>query len=220
MHGRYNQIIVINRMAEEIKKFDDKIEDAKKNFGDIEIRDAILEKAKWYHQHKDYENAKKTYLLAYEVTTGSSKKMDILFEILLIAIDIQNLDLIRDNIEKCKKLFEEGGDWEHKNRLKVYDGIYNILIRNFKEAANLLIESVSTFTCTDIFSFKELVFYAVLTSMVALDRTVIRAKVIHSPEILSEIRDIPYLKQFSDSLFNCNYKSFFECFGKFHEIFC
>jgi len=205
-------------MEAEIAKFDEKIADARKNYGDIEVRDAILDKAKWYHTHKDYENAKKTYMEAYDITMGSTKRMDILFEILLMAVDEQKLDLIRDNIEKCKKLLDEGGDWEHKNRLKVFDGIYNILIRNFKTAATLLIDSVSTFTCTDIFSFKDLIFYAVLTSMVALDRAIIGQKVVHSSEILSEIREIPYLKQFSDSLYNCEYKSFFEAFGTFSYL--
>ena len=200
-------------MEEELKKLEEKIADARKNYGDIEVRDAILEKAAWYKQHKDYENSKKHFMEAYEITMGSTKKMDILFEILLMTVDTQNLDLMRENIEKCKKLFEEGGDWEHKNRLKVFDGIYNISIRNFKAAAILLIDSVPTFTCNDIFSFKELILYAVLTSMVALDRTVISQKVVHSPEILSEIREIPCLKQFSDSLYNCDYKSFFEAFG-------
>lgn len=205
--------IISNLMEEELKKLDDKIEDARKNYGDIEVRDAIMEKAKCYQRHKVYDQAKKTYMEAYEITMGSSKKMDILFEILLMAIDVQDLDQIRDNIEKCEKLIEEGGDWEHKNRLKVFDGIYQILIRNFKRAAILLIDCVPTFTSADIFSFRELVFYAVLTSMVALDRTIIRQKVVHSSDILSEIREIPYLKQFSDSLYNCDYKSFFEAFG-------
>jgi len=203
-------------MEDEVKKLDDKIEDARKNYGDIEIRDAILEKAKYFHyKRKDFEQAKKIYMEAYDITMGSSKRMDILFEILLMAIEIQNLELIRDNIEKCKKLLEEGGDWEHRNRLKVFDGIHNILIRNFKQAATLLLDCVPTFTSSDIFPFKDLVFYAVLTSMVALDRTIIRTKIIHSPEILSEIREIPYLKQFSDSLYNCDYKSFFDSFGIF-----
>ena len=127
-----------------MKKLDEKIEDARKNYGDLEVRDAILEKAKWYHHRKDYPNARKVYLEAYEITTGSSKKMDILFEILLIAVDTQNLELLRENIEKCKKLLDEGGDWEHRNRLQVYDGIYNMLVRNFKTAATLLVDSVAT----------------------------------------------------------------------------
>jgi hypothetical protein len=38
-------------MEEEIQKIDDKIKDAKENLGDIEIRDAIVEKAEIYVRH-------------------------------------------------------------------------------------------------------------------------------------------------------------------------
>lgn len=204
-------------MEEEIKKLNEKIEDAKKNFGDVETRDAILEKAKYYHHNKNYEMAQKTYMEAYEIAGGASKKMDILFEILLIALDLKHLELIRTNIEKCKKLLDEGGDWEHKNKLQVFDGIYNIMIRNFKTSATLLIDSVPTFTATEIFTFKDLVFYSVITSLVSLDRATLRQKVIHSPEVLAEIREIPYLKQFADSLFYCDYLKFFQAFPEIIE---
>lgn len=200
-------------MEQEIAKLDEKITDAEKNYGTVEIRDAIMEKAKFFQDKKMYEEASKVYMVAYSITAGSSKKMDILFEILLMAMDTQNLDLIRENIEKCKDLLKKGGDWEHRNRLKVFDGIYNLLIRNFKEAATLFIECIPTFTSPDIFSFRNLVFYTVLTSMVAIERNVIRQKIVHSPEILSEIREIPYLKQFSHALYNCQYKEFLEAFG-------
>ena len=58
--------------------------------------------------------------------------MDILFAILLIYNKDKNLEKIQENIEKCEKLLEAGGDWERKNKLKVYQGIYNLMIREFK----------------------------------------------------------------------------------------
>jgi len=41
---------------------------------------------------------------------------------------------------------EEGGDWDRRNRLKVYEGLYSMSIRDFSKAANLFLETVSTFT--------------------------------------------------------------------------
>ena len=32
-------------------------------------------------------------------------------------------------IDRIKKLLEEAGDWERRNRLKVYEGMYNIMTR-------------------------------------------------------------------------------------------
>ena len=44
------------------------------------------------------------------------------------------------------------------------------------------------------------------------DRKTIKKDIIHSPDVLSVIRDIPNLKQFSESFYNCDYKSFFQSF--------
>ena len=45
--------------------------------------------------------------------------MEITFSILRIYLEDRNHEKIRENILLCKKLFEEGGDWEKKNKLKV-----------------------------------------------------------------------------------------------------
>ena len=44
------------------------------------------------------------------------------------------------------------------------------------------------------------------------DRKTIKKDIIHSPDVLSVIRDIPNLKQFSESFYNCDYKAFFQSF--------
>lgn len=78
------------------------------------------------------EQAIKVYNEALKKTVGFGLKMDVIFKILLIYVKEKNLDEIKIHIDKCNKLFEEGGDWERKNRLKVYEGIYFLMIRDFK----------------------------------------------------------------------------------------
>lgn len=78
-----------------------------------------------------------------------------------------------------------------------------MMIRDLKKAASLFVSSVATFTCVELMDYKTFVFYAVLTAMVSLDRKSIRKEVIHSPDILAVIREIPNLKQFLDSFYNC-----------------
>ena len=41
-----------------------------------------------------------------------------------------------------------------------------------------------------------------------------KKQVIHSSDVLSVIRDIPYLKQYVESFYNCEYKLFFEAFAE------
>lgn len=87
-----------------------------------------------------------------------------------------------------------------------------MLIRDFKRAAELFLSSIATFTCVELMDYQQFIFYAVVMAMVTQDRKTIKKEVIHSPDVLSTIRDIPNLKQFSDSFYNCEYKLFFQAF--------
>jgi 26S proteasome regulatory subunit N7 len=89
-----------------------------------------------------------------------------------------------------------------------------MLIRDFKKAADLLLSCVASFTCTEMMEYKTFVFYAVTMAMVTQDRKTIKKHVIHSSDVLSVIRDIPHLKQYVESFFNCEYKLFFQAFAE------
>ena len=82
-----------------------------------------------------------------------------------------------DSLIPDPSLFEEGGDWERKNRLKVYEGLYCMATRNFKKAASLFLDSISTFTTYELFPYDTFIFYTVLTSVISLDRVSLKQKV-------------------------------------------
>jgi|JI6StandDraft_1071083.scaffolds.fasta_scaffold09761_11 26S proteasome regulatory subunit N7 len=66
--------------SKELKELDDKITDAEQNFGDIEVRDAILAKANFIRKTVgDGEEAIRVYQLALKKTIEIGKKMDINF---------------------------------------------------------------------------------------------------------------------------------------------
>ena len=195
-----------------LKELDSKIEEAEKNQGEVDIRDAIIEKGLYLKDEARYlDTAETVFRTAMEKTGGASKKMEILFEILQMSFVKLDVDKIQKDIEQCRELSKDG-DWEKKNKLKVYEGVYCMLVRDFKRAADLFIDSVATFTCSELLEYKNFVFYTVVTSAVSQERPVIKKHILHSPDILSVIRDVPHLKKFSDSLYNCDYKSFFEAF--------
>lgn len=76
-----------------------------------------------------------------------------------------------------RSLIEEGGDWDRRNRLKVYEGLYLMSIRNFKAAATLFLDTVSTFTSIELLDYKTFVSYAVYCCVFALDRVELGKKV-------------------------------------------
>ena len=110
-------------------------------------------------------------------------------------------------------LFEEGGDWERKNRLKVYEGLYCMSTRNFKKAASLFLDSISTFTTYELFPYDTFIFYTVLTSIITLDRVSLKQKVFRFSPLdglnLSNLRNLIFffflfLSKFSDIILLSN----------------
>lgn len=200
-------------IEEELKKFDQKIEEQKEQAGDVEVRDAILDKALFLkNEARDYPEAEKVFREAYAKSGGASKKMELLFEIMLMNIEKFDIDALKKDVNTCKTLVDEGADWDKKNKLKIFEGVYCMLIRDLQKAASLFLSSIATFTCVELMSYRDFVFYAVVTAMVTQDRKTLRKEVVHSPDILAVIRDIPFLRQYLDSFYNCDYKAFFEAF--------
>ncbi|KOX74011.1 26S proteasome non-ATPase regulatory subunit 6 [Melipona quadrifasciata] len=159
---------------EQLKKLDDTIEDAEKNLGEMEVREANLKKS----EH-------------------------------LCRIDH---DHVTRNIEKAKSLIEEGGDWDRRNRLKVYQGTYCIAVRDFKEAANFFLDTISTFTSYELMDYNTFVRYTVYLSMISLPRNELRDKIIKikGSEILEVLHSNPDVKDYLFSLYNCQYADFFK----------
>jgi len=193
---------------EELAKLEEKIKDAKENLGDIEIRDAILAKADFFNRIGDKEPAVKCYEEAFEKTVGVGAKMDNILTVIRVAFFFEDKELMKKNIDRAKAELVKGGDWERKNKLKVYEGIYLMINRQWKEAAKLFLNVMPTFTATELVEFKDFVFYTVLVSMASMDRPTMRSQLVSSPEVLSVIKETPDLQEFLESYFYCRYKVF------------
>ncbi|KAA3456891.1 26S proteasome non-ATPase regulatory subunit 6-like protein [Gossypium australe] len=202
---------------EEIKKLDEKIADAEENLGESEVRETHLAKSLYYIRIGEKEKALEQLKVTESKTVAVGQKMDLVFYTLQIGLFYMDFDLISKSIDKAKNLFEGGGDWERKNRLKVYEGLYCMSTRNFKKAANLFLDSISTFTTYELFPYDTFIFYTVLTSIISLDRVSLKQKVVDAPEILTVIGKIPHLSEFLNSLYDCQYKSFFLAFAGLTE---
>ncbi|KAL1925364.1 uncharacterized protein VTP21DRAFT_247 [Calcarisporiella thermophila] len=194
---------------EELKKLDERLADAEQNLGEMEINDALLAKAEYLAKIGEKEKAISAFRVAYDKITTTGTRIDIIFSLMRIGFFFNDNDILSRNIDKAKTLIEEGGDWDRRNRLKVYQGTYLMSIRDFKNAANLFLDTLSTFTSTELMEYKEFVKYAVITSVVSLKRVDLKKRVLDSPEVLEVLHEIPHLEDFITSLYNCNYAKFF-----------
>lgn len=113
----------LTRMQEENKKkleeLDAAIEDAEKNLGEMEVREANLRKSEYLCRIGDKDAAILAFRKTYEKTVSLGHRLDIVFHLIRIGLFYLDHDLITRNIDKAKYLIEEGGDWDRRNRLKV-----------------------------------------------------------------------------------------------------
>jgi len=196
----------------DLSKIEEKIKDAKENLGDMEVRDALIAKAEFFNRIGDKDAAIQAYQDAFEKTVGVGGKLDNILTVIRIAFFFDDLALAKKEIDRAKVELGKGGDWERRNKLKVYEGIYLMSVRSWKDAATLFLNVMPTFTAVELVEFKDFVFYTVILTMVSLDRPTLREKLVSSPEVLSSIKETPHLQDFLNSFFYCKYKSMMEHF--------
>eukprot|EP01134_Creolimax_fragrantissima_P006634 CFRG6634T1 len=204
--------------AEVLKKLEVVLEDAVENLGETEIREANLAIAEHYCRIGDRENAEQAYAKTIEKTVALGHKLDIVFACIRIGLFNNDISVINANLAKAKSLIEEGGDWDRRNRLKVYEGLYFMTIRNFKKAADLLLSTISTFTAAELIDYETYVIYTVLCSVIALERVEIAEKAVKSPEVHEVSLKHPVYGRFLNSFYECNYREFFQALAEIESV--
>eukprot|EP00560_Eucampia_antarctica_P002004 CAMPEP_0197834426 /NCGR_PEP_ID=MMETSP1437-20131217/22337_1 /TAXON_ID=49252 ORGANISM="Eucampia antarctica, Strain CCMP1452" /NCGR_SAMPLE_ID=MMETSP1437 /ASSEMBLY_ACC=CAM_ASM_001096 /LENGTH=410 /DNA_ID=CAMNT_0043439093 /DNA_START=196 /DNA_END=1428 /DNA_ORIENTATION=+ len=202
-----------------VKSLEQKVEDAKENAGDMEVLDARFEIARFAAKSLSKDEALNAYdkVLALP-KLSSGKKMDALMESARVSSFYGDLKKSLESIEKAQKLADDGGDWDRRNRLKVYSALNKLLTRDVKTTASLLIDCVATFSCTELCSYQDFIVYTILSNILYLPRTEIKEKIIDGPEILSIAADIPVVHKLVQSLYDCDYKTYLHAMVEVHPI--
>lgn len=185
------------------------LDDAVKNLGETEVREALLARSDYYCRIGNKEKALEHYEETLKKTVALGQKLDILFTLVRLGFFYDDSELVRGSIKRAHQLMEEGSDWDRRNRLKTYEAIAAMQARRFTKSGTLLIQTLSTFSSFEIFDFEQYVFYTVISAIVSLDRVSLKEKIIDSSEVLSVIGQIPHLKTFLDSFYSGDYKAFF-----------
>jgi 26S proteasome regulatory subunit N7 len=202
---------------EELKKIEERIEDAEKNLGETEVNDGLVKKAEFFARIGDKDKSLPAYRFALDKISTLGSRIDILFATIRIGFFWGDDDVIAKGIERAKTLVDEGGDWDRRNRLKAYEGTYLLSIRDFKPAAQLFLDSLSTFTSTELMSYRDFVKYAVLVGMISLQRVEIKKRIIDAPEILEVLHEIPHLEEYMKSLYEGHYDKFFKALASIEQ---
>lgn len=197
-----------------LAELDAKMKDAEENLGESEVREAMLAKADYLLQCGELEAAGKAYEETLAKTVSMGHKIDMELSQIRAAFYAEDFEGARERIERAQKLFAEGGgDWERKNRLKVYEGLFHMMCRRFGKAAELLLDSLATFTSTELLPYETFVLYTVLTAVFTLPRVQLKEKVVDAPEILAVAAKIPNAHALLNAYYECRYRDFMVAFA-------
>ncbi len=206
-----NRSMCRTKNVEEIAAIDAKIEDAAKNAGDTEVIEGLFSKARYFVKIGNWSEAVNVYDdILGRPKTVTGKKIDANMEKARIYLFTLDQSKLKVAIDEAKRLNEVGGDWDRRNRLKVYEAHASLAAHDLKGAAQLLLDCVATFTCTELCTYKEFMFFTVVTNVIVLGRNDLRKKIVNDPHVLTEIRDLPNAKALVTGIYQCDYKGFFE----------
>lgn len=166
--------------------------------GETEIGDALRNKANYLTRIGERESAVAAQELALEKSTSIGARIDISLTLVRLGMFWGDEALVKTWLAKTEKLVDEGGDWDRRNRLKVYKGIQLVGVRDFKvctvevntcyeayaiqAAGELLLDAISTFTATELLSYNDFVALTVIAGTISLGRVELKKKVCHSPQ--------------------------------------
>mmetsp|Transcript_16013 Transcript_16013/g.14477 ORF Transcript_16013/g.14477 Transcript_16013/m.14477 type:complete len:397 (-) Transcript_16013:1012-2202(-) len=200
------------KISTQLKVLADKQEEIVKNSGDIELLDIISNKGKYFARVGDWINAIACYdEIIAKPKAGSGRKIDAYFGKTRIALFNSDISLVKSLLADTTKLIESGGDWDRRNKLKVYEAMYSMLVRDIKKSAVLLESGIATFSSTEICSYAQFMFYAIVTNVLTLTRSELKKKLIDNAHVISVLVEAPKLQLLIDSLYACNYKQFMRC---------
>ena len=116
--------------------------------------------------------------------------------------------MAKEKLAEAKALNDKGGDWDRRNRLKVYEGLLALQRRDFKGAGEALMDSVSTFTALELLGYEQCMFYTVLAALKTLPRPQLKKKVVASPEVAAALQEQPQVGALLHAFYEGRYADF------------
>lgn len=187
------------------------VEKAREDSGDMEVLDARLACARFAARCLSKEEALGAYQKVVDLPKMSAgKSIDALLETARVASFYGDTKKCSEVLEKAAKFVADGGDWDRRNRLKVYKAISSFLVRDVKSASKLLVDCIATFSCNELCTYKEFVVYATLSNLLYLPRTELKKKIIDGSEILQVADEIPVVIRLVNALYDCDYRAYLQ----------
>jgi len=211
------------RNEEAEKKLEEMKKDAEENLGENEVREAFVARA--IHLARigsSPEIVRAACEEAEKRTVASGQKMDLCFLTIRVALFFNDLKIAAAATDKAKALLEKGADWDRKNRLKVYEGVQALRRRDFKTAAEQFLDTISTYSCDELFGHCEFVALSTAVALPVLERGKLNKQLLSVPEFTTlstpGAPEIACIGKVASDLYECDYLPFFPALVKAIDV--
>ncbi|KAK2581832.1 hypothetical protein KPH14_002298 [Odynerus spinipes] len=164
----------------------------------------------------DIERATNICTSVFENTSHSSGiRAEAAFGLFRVAYFKSNVSSMGTAVRNINDLMEvsckTGSNWCCRNKLKAYEALYCLAIRNFARATSLLLDCIPTFESYELLSFKDVVQYTVLAGMISLSRSELDNR-FNNNGILQQalIMECSAYRDYLNSFYDCHYADFFQ----------
>lgn len=201
-----------------IETLSNKIDEARKNKGEDEVIDLILEKGHMYYSMGDKAEALKSYEHSMTLKMSTTLKIEVHMYILDTLVFHMDYEEMKKYIRLTQKLVESGGDWEHRNRLSVYQSVECMMDGQFLRVSELLLPIIATFTAFSVISFNELVLYATIAGLMHSKRSDLSQYLLNSSDVEMALLEMPTVNGLLRSFMDCNYSVFFHRLMELEQV--
>lgn len=195
--------------AQKIAELDAKIADSEKNLGEVDTLGFFIEKANFLCATSEKDEAVAVLRAIVARTAAVGTKIDAFFALVRLGFIFEDVPLLNEALESAASLMEKGGDWDRRNRFKVYEGLSLLQKREFARAATLLSASLATFTSVGLVSFLQIAKYAIVSGIFSFSRAQLKAKIVNNPEIAEVLNELPLHRDLLQSFYAGKYAEFF-----------
>ena len=177
-----------------VQALNDAVTRAKDEAGDMEVLHAHMDIARYQAKCATKESALEAYQTAIALPKLSvGKKLDAHLEMARVCSFWVDYKQMKETLVAAAKATAKGGDWDRRNRLKVYQSLSFLLVRDVEAASKLLVEGIATFTCAELCEYSDFISYAILSSLLTLKRIELKKSIIDGSEVLQVAKDIPVM---------------------------
>jgi len=198
---------------EQLLKLETALSDAQENQSEEDVRVAFQNLALYYLKIADHEKSKKLLEDLFKHTVALGQKIDVVFCQMRLCFFFKDVSSFSDLNDQAHSLIKAGGDWERKNRLKVYEGLSLCAKRNFVSASELFISTISTYTAAELMPYDEFIYRTVVLSVLSLARAEFGSKIDRAMEVRAADESVHRLL----SLYHLDYKGFFDALAEVED---